>query len=126
LAGLLAQLKPDRPSGFLLPHRCAIRCVSACGYILDADGDDITAAKLAVDCQVEHGEVASAAFYLELGPDRPDVFGSQRWLCPGELSLVPGHSLWLRGGIRLILHGHTPRLWLQKARTMCHLIRRWN
>jgi hypothetical protein len=77
LAGLLAQLKPDRPPGFLLPHRCAIRCVSARGYILDADGDDITAAKLAVDRQIEHGEVASAAFDLEFRPDRPDVLGSQ-------------------------------------------------
>jgi hypothetical protein len=42
--------------------------------ILDPDGDDITAAKLAVYRWIEHGEVASAAFEL----DRPGVFGSQR------------------------------------------------
>ena len=64
-------------------------------------------AELAVDRQIEHREVACAAFDLELRPDRPDVFGSQRWLCPRQLSLVPRHSL---GRIHLILHGHTPRL----------------
>src|SRR5206468_12075429 len=97
LAGLLTQFKSDRPSGFLLPDRCAIRRVSTGSDILDPDGDDITATKLAVDCQIEHGEIASTALDLELCPDRPDVFGSQRGLCPGQLSLVPRHSL-ARGG----------------------------
>src|SRR3954470_2084802 len=71
LAGLLAQFKSDRSAGFLLPDRCAIRRVSASGDILDPDGDDITAAKLAVDREIEHGEVAGAAFDLELRPNRP-------------------------------------------------------
>jgi hypothetical protein len=52
-----------------LPDGCAIRRVPAGGDILDPDGDDITAAKLAVDCQIEHGKVASAAFDLEFRPD---------------------------------------------------------
>jgi hypothetical protein len=30
------------------------------GDILDPDSDDITATKFAVDCQIEHGQVASA------------------------------------------------------------------
>jgi hypothetical protein len=75
LAGLLAQFKSYGSSGFLLPHCCAIRCVSARGYILNPDGNNVTAAKLAVDCQIEHGKVASAAFDLELGSDRPDKRG---------------------------------------------------
>jgi len=107
LTGLLAQLKSDRPSGFLLSDGCAIRCVPAGSDILDPYGYDIAAAKLAVDRQIEHREVASAALDLEFCPDRPDVFGSQRWLCPGQLSPVPRHSL---GRIYLILHDHTPRL----------------
>jgi hypothetical protein len=49
LAGLLAQFKPEGPSGFLLSNRCAIRRVAAGGDILDPDGDDVTAAKLAVE-----------------------------------------------------------------------------
>jgi hypothetical protein len=92
-----------------LPDRCAIRRVSACGDVFDSDGDDITATELTVDCQIEHGEVASATFDLEFFPDRSDMFGSQRRLCPGQLAFVPLHSLgrWVR--IQLILHGHTPR-----------------
>jgi hypothetical protein len=88
LAGLFTHFKSDRP--FLLTDRCAIRGISAGGDILDPDGDDITAAKLTVDRQIEHGQVASAAFDLEFRPDRPDVSGSQRWLRPDQLALVPG------------------------------------
>jgi len=93
LAGLLAQFKSDWPPGLLLPDCRAIRRVPAGGDILDPDGNDVTAAKLTVDRQIEHGEVASTAFDLEFRPDRPDVFGSQRWLCPGRLALVPGNRL---------------------------------
>src|ERR1700753_3830320 len=101
LAGLLAQFKSNRPSGFLLSDRCAIRCVPAGGNILDPQGYDITAAKLAINRQIEHREVAYAAFHLELGPDRPNVFRSQRRLCSRQLSLVPRHR---SNGIYLILH----------------------
>jgi hypothetical protein len=64
LAGLFAQFKSDGPTGFLLSDRCAIRRIPTGSDILDPDGDDITAAKLAVDRQIEHGEIASAAFDL--------------------------------------------------------------
>jgi hypothetical protein len=76
LAGLFAQFKSDRPSGLLLSDRCAVRRVSARSDILDLDRDDVTATQLAVDRQIEHGKVPSAAFDLEFRPDRPDVFGS--------------------------------------------------
>ena len=66
LAGLFAQFKSDRPPSFPLPDSCAIRRIAAAGDILDPDGDDIAATKLAVDCEIEHGEVASAARDLEL------------------------------------------------------------
>jgi hypothetical protein len=57
-----------------LSNRCSIRSVPVGGDILDPDGDDVTTSKLAVDRQVEHGEVASAAFDLEFRPNGPDVF----------------------------------------------------
>ena len=69
LAGLLAQFKSDRPPGFPLPNRCTIRRVAAGGDILDPNGYDITAAKLAVDRQIEHREVSDATFNLEFRPD---------------------------------------------------------
>src|SRR6266851_4206197 len=82
LTGLFAQLESDRPAGFLLSDSSAIRRVSAGSDILDPDGDDITATQLAVDRQVEHGEVASAAFDLKFRPDRPDVFGRNGGFAP--------------------------------------------
>jgi len=47
-----------------LSNRCAIRRVAASSDILDSDGDDVTAAKLAVDRQIEHRKVANSAFDL--------------------------------------------------------------
>src|SRR5450631_2534762 len=109
LAGLLAQFESDRPPGFLLSDRCAIRRISAGSDILDPDGDDVTAAKLAVDRQIEHGEVASSAFDLELCPGRPDVLGSQWRLRSRQFALVPRRSpVVYRDRIHLILHGDTP------------------
>ncbi|HEY8670395.1 MAG TPA: hypothetical protein VIL63_06130 [Terriglobales bacterium] len=52
-----------------MPDCCAIRRVPAGGDILDPDGDDVTAAKLTVDRQIEHRKVASATFDLEFCPD---------------------------------------------------------
>src|SRR5260370_25679356 len=98
LAGLLTQFKSDGPRGFLLSNRCAVRRIAAGGDILDPDGDDVTAAKLAVDRQIEHSEVANSAFDLELRPDRPDGFWSQRWPCPCQPAFVPRHALVGRRG----------------------------
>jgi hypothetical protein len=69
LAGLLAEFKSDGPPGFLLSDRRAIRCIAAGGDLLDADGNNVAATKLAVDRQIEHGEVANSALDLELRPD---------------------------------------------------------
>jgi hypothetical protein len=91
--GSVRSTRSDRPAGFLLSDNCAIRRVSAGSDVLDPDRDDITATQLALDRQVEHGEVASAASDLKFRPDRPDVFGAQRGLCSAHLALIPGHSL---------------------------------
>jgi hypothetical protein len=69
LASLFAQFKSDRSTGLLLTYSCSIRSVSACGDIVDFDRHDIAAAKLAIDRQIEHGEVADATFNLEFRPD---------------------------------------------------------
>jgi hypothetical protein len=93
LAGLFAQFKPDWPPSFLLLDRCAIRRVAAGSDILDSDGNDVTATKLAVDCKIEHGEVTNSAFDLELRSNGPDVFWAQRRLCPVSLPLFQGNRL---------------------------------
>ena len=94
LARLFAQFKSDWPSCFLLSDRCAIRRVSAGSDILDPDRDDVTAAQLAVDRQVEHGEVPSTTFDLEFCPDRPNVLGRNGGFAPVTLPLFQGTRLW--------------------------------
>ena len=61
-------------------------------HILDLEAHDIAASKFAVDGKVEHGKVACSALELQLGPDRPDMLRSQRWLAPSSLPLVPGRA----------------------------------
>jgi hypothetical protein len=68
LAGLFAQFKPNRSSCLFLSDGCAIRSVSACSDILDLNGDDVAAAKLAIYRQIEHSKVASAPLDLEFCP----------------------------------------------------------
>jgi len=46
----------------VLSDSCAICGVTAGGNILNSDGNDVTAAKLAVDSHVEHGEVMNSTF----------------------------------------------------------------
>ena len=109
LAGLIAQFKPDRPSRFLLPDGRTIRRVAAGGDILNSDGNDVAAAKLAIDCQFEHGEVAGAALDLELFPDDQTCLGRSGGFAR-QLAPVLRHSLGRGCRFPLILHGHTPRL----------------
>jgi hypothetical protein len=45
------------------------KIATAGGDIFDPDGDDVTATQVAVNCQIEHGKVARAAFNLEFRPD---------------------------------------------------------
>jgi hypothetical protein len=93
LAGLLAQFKSDRPPGFLLPDGCAVRRVPAGDDILDPNGNDITAAKLAVDRQIEHGEVTSAAFDLEFVRIDQTCLGRSDGFAPVSLPLFQGNRL---------------------------------
>ena len=69
LTGLFAQFKSDGPSGLLLSDGCGFRRVATGGDIFDPDGDDVAPSKFAVDGEIEHGELANAAFNLELRPD---------------------------------------------------------
>ena len=76
-----------------MSDRRAIRRVAAGGDILDPDGNDVTATKLAVDRQIEHGVVTKSAFDLELRPDRPDVFGRSGGFAPVSFPLFHGTRL---------------------------------
>jgi hypothetical protein len=82
LAGLFAQFESDRPSGLF----CRAAARSAV-YPLAATSSTrmATATKLAVDCQIKHGKVASTAFDLEFRPDRRQTcLGRSGGFCTGE------------------------------------------
>jgi hypothetical protein len=50
--------------------------------------DNVTAAQLAVDSQVEERKISLQVLHLQLGPDRPNVALSEKWLCD-QLAFVP-------------------------------------
>jgi hypothetical protein len=53
--------------------------------------DDVTPSKLAVDREIEHGQVTFLAVHLQLGADRPYVLGLQRRPGADDFSLIPGN-----------------------------------
>src|SRR6185312_7305661 len=60
LPRLLGQLELDRPPCIPLSHRRALGRAAVRRNILDPEGHHVAATQLAVDRQVEHGEVAGA------------------------------------------------------------------
>jgi len=60
-------------SGFSLADHGAIDGHTMWGDIFNLQADHIAAAQLAVDGQIEHGQISGALLHLKLGPDRPDV-----------------------------------------------------
>jgi hypothetical protein len=120
-----AYWRVDRSAGLLMAYGCAIRGVSARGDIVDFDRYDIAATKLAVDRQIEHGEVSDAAFNLKLRPDRPDMFEPQWRLRPRQLVLIPRRlPADRRDSGLLIWHITLPRL--KRPKSMSLWLRRWN
>jgi hypothetical protein len=57
--------------------------------VADLERDQIAAAKLAVDPQVEQGQFPDIALHLEADPKRPDVLELERRLLPNDLALAP-------------------------------------
>ena len=88
-----AQIKSDGSPRFLLPDGCAIRRVAAGGDMLNPDGDDITPTKLTVDCQIEHGEVASRPSIWSFVRLDQTCLGLSGGLAPVSLPLFQGTCL---------------------------------
>jgi len=89
LASLLSQFEPDRAAGLFLAYRCPVNRVPARGAVLDPEGDNITTAQLAVNCQIKHCQVAGAALDLKFGSDGPDMLGPQGRFCADQVAFVP-------------------------------------
>jgi hypothetical protein len=92
LAGLVGQLELHRLLGLVLEDDGAVRDGAAVGDIADTQRDQVAAAQLAVDREVEKSEVAQPLGELQADPDRPDLADLQRRLRAGQLALVPGRT----------------------------------
>jgi hypothetical protein len=90
LPGLLGDFKPDRSAGLALPDCRPTNTNAIWGNLLSSQPDDITAAQLAVDRQVEEREIAGLVGQLQPGANGPDMFGLQWWFLASQPSLVPG------------------------------------
>jgi hypothetical protein len=66
--------------------RTKVLAIAVGGDVLDLQHNDITGAKLAIDCKVEHRKVARSTLRLKLASDRPDVLEPQRRLRTGKLA----------------------------------------
>ncbi len=53
----------------------------------DLEADELTSAQLAVDPEVEEGELAYAVFHLQADSKRPDVLDLERRLLADDLAL---------------------------------------
>src|SRR5580700_884209 len=111
LPGLFCDLEPHRLAGLLLADSHSLNGVSVRGNVFDFESDNIAAAQLAVDGEIEQCQVAFALCHLKFGADRPDVFWPQWRLGSGQLALVPRDALGRIGRwIYVVVHGHSPRL----------------
>jgi len=80
LPGLVGQLELHRLLGLVLQDDGAMGNGAAVGDVTDATADHVAAAQLAVDGEVEEGEVAQLIGELRADPDGPDLAQLQRRL----------------------------------------------
>ena len=82
-------LETNLPTGLPPTDGSSIDGVAVGSHIIDADRDKVAATQLAVDGEVEQGQVARAAFQLQPGSNGPHMAQPQWRLRAGELAFVP-------------------------------------
>ena len=73
---MIREFESDGPTCLFLAYGRAVERVSARRHILDTNCDDIAAAELAVDREVEECEIAFAVLHLKPRPNGPNLAGS--------------------------------------------------
>jgi hypothetical protein len=68
---LLGDLELDRPPGLFLDHRPTVPHPAAGAYVINLQHDEVAAVQLAIDREVEQGEVALATLKLKPDPELP-------------------------------------------------------
>ena len=86
-AGLLHDLEQNRPAGLVLDNRRPVSHAASRGDVVDPKANEIAAAQLAIDGEIEQRQIALALLHL-----KPDTNG------PGTPLLAAGDASGRRGG----------------------------
>ena len=86
---LHGQFKLNRPLGLLLHDDRAAGYLTALDHVVHAQPDQIAAAQLAVDGEVEEREFAGSMVQLQSNANGPDLLQLQWGLLAEQLALVP-------------------------------------
>jgi hypothetical protein len=78
--------------GQLGNYDCAIANSTIRANVIHLQTHEIASSQLAVDSEIEHCEIALAAFELQTDPNGPDVLWSLRALLAEQASFVPRAS----------------------------------
>jgi hypothetical protein len=76
-------------AAFFLNHHGPREYLGSMRDVAYSKSDEIATAKLAVDSQVEHRQIADCVLVLKVNSDSPDVLRLQRWFLADELVIVP-------------------------------------
>src|SRR5437867_9336869 len=89
---LFGDLKLHRPLGLPLHDNRAGCHMTALDHVADAKPDQIAAAQLAVDGEVEQREFPGSMIQLQSNPDGPDLFQLKWRLLAEQLAFVPRYG----------------------------------
>jgi hypothetical protein len=88
--GRLGQLELHRPLRLSLDDHGSGQVLIGVHHVPHPQAHQITAPQLAVDCQVEHGQVADLMFVLQVESNGPDILWLERWFLADQLAFVSG------------------------------------
>ncbi|SEK05832.1 hypothetical protein SAMN05216550_1152 [Paraburkholderia tropica] len=91
--GLLRCLGLNRSLRLLLHHHCTRTNMGTLADVLHLQPRQIARSKFAINCKIEHSQLANVRRHLEPGAYRPNFRKIQRRLLAGWFSLVPRHTV---------------------------------
>jgi hypothetical protein len=103
LPGLLCDLELNRPAYLPLHHRRSGPYPTIEGHVVDAECNEVTGSQLAVERQIEQGQIPDTMSNLEPDPNGPDLLRLERRFGSNQLAPVPRCSGSGRDGQRYCL-----------------------
>jgi hypothetical protein len=108
LAGLFRDLEQNGATCLALDHGGAGAHPSIEGYIIDPERNQITGSQLAVERQIEQGQITNPLCDLEPDPNGPDLPSLERRFRSNQLASVPRCGASARMVGNLVLHCSAP------------------